>query len=74
MMSKIPIALFNQIDWELLREQKAEMCAEVDRAALNREFRRADLFSGIVSLLDSLQDAAVDEVGIPEKDVFGEMK
>jgi hypothetical protein len=52
----------------MLRRQKAvlesfqaDAATPYDRLALN----------GLVELLDSIQDCAVDEAGIPEREVFG---
>lgn len=57
--------LFDKIDWAQLREQKEWL---VDQEA----YTQAGEATGLVHLLDSIQDAAVNE-GIPEDIVFGEL-
>jgi len=56
---------FNDIDWELLKKQKQTL---VNLAA--KETKEAKLLDGLISLIDSLQDIAVDKKGIPEEKVF----
>lgn len=56
------------IDWKLLREQKRDLyhiaISKNYMDPLNRSL------NGILHLLDSLQDFAVDEMGISEEEVF----
>jgi hypothetical protein len=56
-----------RIDWALLRRQKATL------VKLIRSLGKTDAnhLQGILSLVDSLQDFAVDKVGLSEKTVFG---
>ena len=49
-----------RMDWELLRKQKDWLLEQQNASA-----------AGLVNMLDALQDAAVDELGIPEEKVFG---
>ena len=52
---------FESIDWELLRERKSALLKIVDdHPALE----------GLLTLVDSVQDYAVDELGMPETVVF----
>lgn len=60
------IAVINDIDWALLREQK-EYC--VNEAMNNSEV--ADIYEGIIALMDAIQDAAVADGLVTEKKVFG---
>lgn len=55
---------FNTIDFPLLREQKEELLYDAEEFELD--------VSGIIHLIDALQDAAV-AAGIPESTVFGEL-
>jgi hypothetical protein len=50
----------NKIDWKLLQQQKAWL--------LYKDEEYAD---GIINIIDSIQDYAVDELGIDEDLVFG---
>jgi hypothetical protein len=55
------------IDWDYLRHQKRELLKVI------RERNQPDgddYLNGIVHLIDSLQDYAVDELGLNEKNVF----
>lgn len=47
------------IDWAALRRQKSWLAAQ-----------RTDQAEGLLSLLDGLQDLAVDSYGVPEATVF----
>jgi hypothetical protein len=49
------------MDWALLRKQKQWL--------MERECEEAD---GILNLIDTLQDYAIDEMGVDEYVVFGE--
>lgn len=53
--------IIRRIDWSLLRKQKAWLA---DRLP-------CDEAEGLLSLLDDLQDTAVDEFGVKEEAVFG---
>ncbi len=54
---------FKRIDWKLLREQKSYL--------LNlSETSPSDDLDGVVTLIDDLQDYAVDMLGFPEDTVF----
>lgn len=63
----------NNIDWQWLREQKHTLLtiiAEKRSVHLIEVEEQVDDLEGLVSLIDSLQDYAVDELGIPEEEVF----
>lgn len=68
-MSHNTIPLLQQrIDWALLREQKfflLDLTDEVDG-------KERELLEGVVSLIDAIQDAAVDEGIATELEVFGD--
>jgi len=57
------------IDWTLLREQKLAIFRAIDGKP--QEDGDVDLLEGIVSLIDSIQDDAVDRDGLNEETVFG---
>jgi hypothetical protein len=52
------------IDWKLLQEQKQELINLLPP-------RHTNWIEGLLSLIDEIQDSAVDYYGIPEKTVFG---
>jgi hypothetical protein len=63
---------FLAIDWPLLREQKKTLLGMIDMV---EEFdtdwqSEVDNLKGVLHLLDTLQDHAVDIVGIAEEVVF----
>jgi hypothetical protein len=64
-----PIVVKLDIDWASLREQKAELIkyAWKDAADSNK------LLEGIISIIDAIQDQAVDENGLSEMLVFGQL-
>lgn len=49
---------FADIDWDLLRKQK--------KALLNA----VEAIEGVINLIDSIQDHAVDVLGVPAQNVF----
>ena len=53
----------NSLDWSELREQKQWLIRQADEGE--------DFASGLLSLLDGLQDLAVDVFGYSEREVFG---
>lgn len=55
-----------KIDWDLLREQK-EYC--VNEAMNNAD--AAHIYEGILSLMDSIQDAVIADGLATEEEVFG---
>jgi len=59
---------FSKIDWALLRDQKKELLANSNMADGSPLTEAID---GIIELLDSIQDYAVDELGMSEMEVFG---
>jgi hypothetical protein len=62
---KITVGL--DIDFELLRQQKQEL--------INVTFKEDSLnaiVEGMLSIIDAIQDSAVDENGLDAKVVFGE--
>jgi len=58
--------IIKNIDWKLLREQKITLIALVPVLAE----KYADHLQGVLGLIDSIQDYAVDELGLNEDDVF----
>lgn len=60
-----------KIDWTMLRTQKINLLVVIDyleRNKLPQTF--VDDLNGILALIDSLQDAAVDDYGLDENLVF----
>lgn len=55
------------IDWSLLREQKAALLSIPEQLINATQY---DALQGIISLIDSLQDYAVDVTNVPEEVVF----
>jgi hypothetical protein len=62
-----PIVVKLDIDWASLREQKAEL---IKYAWKDTDSNK--LLEGIISIIDAIQDQAVDENGLSEMLVFGE--
>lgn len=62
------VTLLRNIDWSLLRCQK-DFLLEI-RATYDNPSKGFAMISGLIHLLDAIQDAAVEE-GTPEFDVFG---
>lgn len=65
--------LFENMDWELLRKQKATFVQVMNTILVEHE-HLLDTFQGILHLIDAVQDHAVDVMGEPEELVFGERK
>lgn len=61
-----PTSLILRIDWALLREQK-DYC--LNEAANRPDV--AEIYEGIIALMDNLQDTAVNSRLIPRDIVFG---
>ncbi len=55
-----------RIDWVALKAQKQDLLAVITTA----EGSKRDSLNGILHLIDSLQDYAVDVMGIDEREVF----
>lgn len=58
------------IDWNLLREQKELLINVQDKIIIENE---KNAIEGILFLIDAMQDYAVDEMGLTEVEVFGEL-
>ena len=68
--SNLPEFMKN-IDWELLKKQKLSLLETItylEKNSLPKDF--TDDLTGIVHLIDSLQDYAVDDCGLEEDQVF----
>ena len=57
-----------KIDWDMLKGQKRILLEVINKDELNPEEKEG--LEGILSLIDSLQDAAVDDFGLAENLVF----
>ena len=70
-MKEIP-EFIQKIDWKLLREQKHTLLSYIKYSYYTSEpiSKKDEHLQGLVHLIDALQDFAVDELGIPEEDVF----
>lgn len=67
------IQLIDRIDWRMLKEQKRTLISIIedkrDTFTLEAIDQLGDL-EGILELIESIQDCAVDEMGVPEEEVF----
>jgi len=61
--------LCKHIDWELLKKQKNTLLNTINK--LEHHNSKVDDLEGILNLIDSIQDLAVDYYEIPEEKVFG---
>lgn len=60
----------NKIDFHLLSKQKNALLKEIEKNALLKEIETVELLEGILVLIDSLQDEAVDNYDFKENEVF----
>jgi len=60
---------FSKIDWPALRNQKKDLMCLQDSIKTDAP-DTFDNIEGIIELIDSIQDYAVEELGVPESDVF----
>jgi hypothetical protein len=67
MEEKIVVTL--DIDWDLLREQRNLLISMPKRGKLEDK-----LVDGILSVIRTIQEQAVEENGVPEEVVFGNNK
>ena len=65
MMDLVVVKL--RMNWASLREQKAELIKYAWKDADSNK-----LLEGIISIIDEIQDQAVEENGLTEMEVFGE--
>jgi hypothetical protein len=68
MYKKCMPEFMKNIDWELLKKQKMSLLEIQEMTCFTKEDQ--ENMTGIVNLLDALQDYAVDVVGLSEKQVF----
>ena len=59
------------IDWPLLRKQKLTLLTVIDESAACRRPNRVDDLTGILQVIDDIQDTAVKTHKVPEEIVFG---
>jgi hypothetical protein len=65
--------LINGIDWELLKKQKKTLLNVIDSKFNSEPMLKKSVIedlTGILNLVDSIQDYAVDVMGVDEKTVF----
>lgn len=60
-----------KMNWKLLRQQKRHLLEILNNEESNITSEQHQSIEGIVALIDSLQDEAVDANGFPEETVFG---
>jgi len=60
------VDIFDNIDWALLKKQKAWL-VEFPDTGNNTDSEAVD---GLLAFIDGIQEYAVDVLGIPENDVF----
>jgi hypothetical protein len=69
---KVP-EFIQKIDWKLLSEQKGQLLEtieDLENEQTSSNQHKIDSLNGILNLLDSLEDYAVDEIGVDENTVF----
>jgi len=65
------LELIKNIDWSELRNQKTVLLEVINHIIqANKSCKESDALNGILSLIDSLQDFAVDELGMDESEVY----
>lgn len=72
MVAHIQIAV-KDINWRLLRLQKLAILESIWRQELNNT-RLVNALEGMISLIDAIQDAAVDDGIATELEVFGRLE
>lgn len=72
-MPKAVKEIFEKIDWNLLKDQKLDILNFQAGVSVNKK-RLLDSLSGIIHLIDAIQDAAVDSGMFPEHEVFPSRK
>lgn len=65
----------SNIDWEMLKKQKDDLLFMIDDDGTNIQINqehseKLESLQGILHLIDSIQDHAVNVMGIPENEVF----
>jgi hypothetical protein len=60
--------LINGIDWKLLKKQKFHLLKVINNDAVPP--KQKESLEGILNLLDSIQDLAVDFLGVDKNKVF----
>jgi hypothetical protein len=64
-----PFEIIENINYTLLREQKEALLKLAEQSYVSKN--DAELITGVITLMDTIQDCAVDELGMPEDLVFG---
>lgn len=62
--------IFSKMDWKLLKWQKAQLLSISSNENTNITDDQYVAIEGILCLIDAVQDAAVDELGYSENEVF----
>lgn len=60
-----------KIDWGLLRKQKLDLLKVINNDSVSPKEKES--LEGILLLIDSVQDYAVDTCELPERKVFGKL-
>ncbi len=63
--------IIEKLDFKLLREQKAELIAYTYYNRTSMPVKRVGAIDGIINMLDSIQDAVVQDGIKTEEEVFG---
>lgn len=61
---------YSKIDWALLRKQKLTLLEIIDQVEADCRWERAEDLTGILHLIDAIQDDAVDSGEFTEHEVF----
>jgi hypothetical protein len=68
LLKKSAPEFLTKIDWKLLREQKIMLLKCQKYRHFN--YKDEEYLQGIINLIDSIQDYAIDEMGISDKEIF----
>jgi hypothetical protein len=60
-----------KIDWTLLRKQKKDLLKVINKDTVSPKEKES--LEGIMFLIDSIQDYAVDTCELPERKVYGNL-
>jgi hypothetical protein len=66
--------VIGKLNFELLRKQKEELVAYTHYNRTSMSVKRVSAIDGIINMIDSIQDAVVEDGIKTEAEVFGEEK
>ena len=63
------------MDWKLLREQKETLLRMIRENTDDcLDFDEVETLQGMINMIDEIQDQAVDNLDVPEKEVFPDLE